>query len=301
LKVMKKRIISVLAILLAVILVINSVWLSAAQVSISRVGDESLTSVANDYLVDNTPYISEDTLQRMYEMLIIYQTPTDWQGYKEQAGVYIARGEYDKALDRLGKAIELSDTAKDKDKAQLWLQKGCLYTLQGDYENAVSSLETCISYDSGNSESYLILSQIYAEWGDEEKTLANMEKYLELNPGNFESEKMIGQLYMAKEDLDAAKKWFLKAQESAEDAEVYYLYALCVLQEGNYDGAIESLNTALEMDENVGDAYYYRGICRLTTGDYEEALQDLKIASEQTEDPDMKSDIDEIIHDLTGV
>ena len=298
---MKKRIISVLAILLAVILVINSVWVSAAQVSISRIGNESLTGVANDYLVDNTPYISEDTLQRMYEMLIIYQTPADWQGYKEQAGVYIARGEYDKALVRLEKAVELSDTARDEDEAQLQLQMGCLYTLQGDYEKAVISLETCISHDPANSESYLILSQIYAEWGDEEKTLDNMEKYLELNPGNFESEKMIGQLYMAKGDLEEAKKWFLKARESAEDAEVYYLYALCILQEGSYEEAIDCLSKALEMDENVGEAYYYRGICRLTTGDYEEALQDLRIAGEKTEDPDMKADIDEIIHDLTGM
>ena len=289
----------VIAVVLVIVMVINTVWVSAAQVSMQRVGTEDSQGIANNYLFDSTSYMTEDTLQRMYEVLMLNQTPTDWRGYEEQAGIYIAREQYDEAIDRISKAVEIYAEASDLEKASLWLKKGCLHTLKGDYEKALESLERCVEFDPECSEGYLIMAQLYLEEEDEENTLKNMEAYLELNPGNVEAEEMVAQLYMAKSDFSTAGKWLQKAMESGGGAEIYYQYALCIIQDNKFKEAIEYLNKALELDENVGDAYYYRAICRLTIGEYVMALEDLKKAEEKVTDSEMKSEITKLIGELT--
>ena len=296
-----KKMTPLIAIVLVIVMIVNTVWVSAAQVSIQRIEEENSEGTANNYLIDNTSYMTEDTLQRMYEVLTLYRTPTDWQGYEEQAGIYIAREEYDLALDRIGKAVDLSGEASSKEKAALWLQKGCLHTIKGEQQKALESLQECVAFDPENSESYLIMAQIYLEREDEDNTLKNMEAYLELNPGNADAEEMVAQLYMSRSDFETAKKWLLRAIESGGDAQVYYQYALCTIQESDFEGAIEYLDQAITLDEGIGDAYYYRAICKLTTGKYEEALKDLKSAEDRTEDPEIKSEITRLIHELTGV
>ena len=296
-----KKMTPVIAIFLAVVMIINTVWVSAAQVSIQRIDEENPTGTANNYLIDHTAYMTEDTLQRMYEVLMLYRTPSDWQGYEEQSGIYVAREEYEKALECITKAVELSGEAAAGERASLWLQKGCLHTIRGEYDEALEALQQCVSFQPESSESYLIMAQIYLEREDEENTLRNMEAYLELNPGNAEAEEMVAQLYMAKSDFASAKKWLLRSMESGGGAQVDYQYALCTIQEGDFEGAIEYLTKALEADETIGDAYYYRGICRLTIGKYEEALKDLKYAEERTEDPQIKEEIERLIGELTSI
>ena len=106
---------------------------------------------------------------------------------------------------------------------------------------------------------------------------------------------------MSRSDFETAKKWLLRAIESGGDAQVYYQYALGTIQEGDFEGAIEYLDQAITLDEEIGDAYYYRAICRLTAGKYEEALKDLKNAENRAEDPEIKSEITRLISELTGV
>ena len=295
-----KKLTPLIAIILVVVVVVNTVWVGAAQVSIQRTETDDAQGNASNYLVDNTSYVSRNTLERMYEVLAMYQTPSDWQGYEEQAGIFIAKEKYEKALECIGKAVELSDTATDAEKASLWLQKGCLHTIRGEYEEALEALEKSVTYNPESSECYLILAQIYLEQGDEEKTLLNMEAYLELNPGNAEAEAMIGQLYMAKQDYTTAKKWLKQAQESSGSAEAYYQYGLCSIQESNFEEAEEYLSKALEVDDTIEEAYYYRGICRLTTGAYEEALEDLRQAEERTENETLKAEITNLLKELTN-
>ena len=295
-----KKMTPFIAIILVIVMVINTVWVSAAQVSIQRIEEENPVGTANNYLIDSSSYMTADTLERMYEVLTLYQTPSDWEGYEEQAGIYVAREEYERAVECISKAVEMCSEASDLEKASLWLQKGCLHTIQGEYEKALEALEQCVTFNPESSESYLIMAQIYLEWEDEENTLKNMEAYLELNPGNAEAEEMVAQLYMAKSDFISAKKWLQRAQESGGGAMVYYQYALCTIQENDFEGAIEYLSKALELDENVGDAYYYRGICRLTIGEYGLALDDLKKAEEKATDSEMQSEITKLIGELTN-
>jgi len=295
-----KRITPVIAIVLVVAIVANTIWVSAAQVSITRAETEDSRGIANNYLVDSTDYLSQRTLERMYEVLTLAEVPTTWQGYEEKAGIHIAREEYEKALDCIGKAVELCEDATVPEKASLWLQKGCLHTIREEYDEALEALKISVSLNPESSECYLILAQIYLERQDEENTLFYMEAYLEMNPGNAEAEEMVAQLYMAKQDYAAAKKWLKKAQESGGGATTYYQYGLCLLQESNFDEALEYLDKAIEMDDRIGDVYYYRGICRLASGAYEEALQDLKLAEERTEDSEIREEIVTLMKELTG-
>ena len=148
-----------IAVVLVIVMVVNTVWVSAAQVSIQRINADNSTGIANNYLIDSTPYMTEDTLQRMYEVLMLNQTPTDWRGYEEQAGIYIAREQYDRAIECISKAVEMYADASDLEKASLWLKQGCLHTLKGDYEKALKALEQCVEFNPKCSEGYLIMAQ----------------------------------------------------------------------------------------------------------------------------------------------
>lgn len=300
-KKIKRKLISGIAFFLAVILIINAVLVSAAQVRIQKSSGEDPFGLANNYLIDNTEYISKDTFDRMNDVIQMYMMPSTWQEYEEQAGIFIAQEKYDKALESISKSIDLGDGISNILKAGLWLQKGCLHTLLEEYDEAIHSLETCVECNPEKAEAYLILAQIYAEKGNADKTLSYMESYLELEPGNAEAEEMIAQNYMANEDYENAKKWYKAVQESSGSAQSYYYYGLCSIQTNDYKNAEVSLTKAIEIDDFIGDAYYYRGICKLTEGEYESALTDLKIAVERTKDENLRIDIQKLINELESI
>jgi len=57
-------------------------------------------------------------------------------------------------------------------------------------------------------------------------------------------------------------------------AEGYYRWALVEGQRGNYEGAIQYLNQAIEMEPELAGAYLARGIMRFRSDDWEGALED---------------------------
>lgn len=57
-------------------------------------------------------------------------------------------------------------------------------------------------------------------------------------------------------------------------AEGYYRWALTEGQRGNFQGAIQYLDQAIQMDPNLAGAYLARGIMRFHTNDWEGALAD---------------------------
>ncbi|MBD1911306.1 MULTISPECIES: pentapeptide repeat-containing protein [unclassified Leptolyngbya] len=57
-------------------------------------------------------------------------------------------------------------------------------------------------------------------------------------------------------------------------AEGYYRWALVEGQRGNYQGAIQYLNHAIELEPELAGAYLARGIMRFRTNDWEGAIED---------------------------
>lgn len=57
-------------------------------------------------------------------------------------------------------------------------------------------------------------------------------------------------------------------------AEGYYRWALVEGQRGNYEGAIQYLNNAIELEPELAGAYLARGIMRFHSNDWEGAIED---------------------------
>ncbi|MCX7704306.1 MAG: protein kinase, partial [Planctomycetota bacterium] len=81
---------------------------------------------------------------------------------------------------------------------------------------------------------------------------------------------------------EEAKKQKEQAEEKKKrkDAKRYYECGRVKHLEGDYDGAIEDYNKALELDPENADAYGNRGFARSATGDYDGAIKDFNKAIE---------------------
>ena len=78
------------------------------------------------------------------------------------AVTYISREDYTKAMEYLNAALEICDETETAALyADIHLKKGCVYTLQQDYENAQKELDEALRVDPSLSEAYLELNKHY--------------------------------------------------------------------------------------------------------------------------------------------
>ncbi len=69
----------------------------------------------------------------------------------------------------------------------------------------------------------------------------------------------------------------INAQNSAEE---YFISGVGKLASGDYQGAINDFNKAIEINPKDADAYYNRGFAKAKLGDYRKAIEDFNKAIE---------------------
>ena len=75
-----------------------------------------------------------------------------------------------------------------------------------------------------------------------------------------------------------------KVSSSKQRAEEYFYSAGAKYDLGDYEGAVQDCNKAIELDPDYASAYYNRGIAKYGLGDYEGAVQDYSKAIELNPD-----------------
>ncbi len=122
----------------------------------------------------------------------------------------------------------------------------------GDTKKAIEYFNLALSKSANNIRSYLGLATSYSRMGDNEKTEEYCKKILEIDPTNAPAQNRLAWAYaVGGKNLDEAEQLSLASMKYFKDlpgymdtlSEVYY-------NKGDFDGAIEWINKALELSPN---------------------------------------------------
>ncbi len=96
------------------------------------------------------------------------------------AAAYLKKGEIEKAIPYLEKAIKYQQ--KKENRLPLQLQLGNLYLTAGDYQNAERQFKSVLQVNPESAEAYYGLAGVYISEGKKEETIAALQKVIELAP-----------------------------------------------------------------------------------------------------------------------
>ena len=162
--------------------------------------------------------------------------------YRNRAVAYIERGEYEKALEDLNKAIELYPG-----KAEFYSNRGLIHLRTQKYDDALADLDTAIELDPSQPISFANRGTAYHIKGRDDRALEDFTKAIALSPEEY-------RFYN-----DRAK-----------------IYSALNLP----DKAIEDLSASISLHPADAMAYYNRGHLYLTMSNKRLAASDLRKACE---------------------
>ena len=223
--------------------------------------------------------------------------------------VYNAQGDYEKALEYYGKALEISERTLGNDHpdtATTYNNMGLAYQAQGEYEKALEYYGTALEVSErvlgsdhpDTATTYSNMAGVYQVQGEYEKALEYCGKALEvservLGSGHPDTSAMYNNMagvYEAQGEYGKALEYYSKALEVRErilgrghpnTAMTYNNMALVYEAQGKYEKALEYNNKALEVSEralgrdhpNTAMTYKNLALVYQAQGEYEKALE----------------------------
>lgn len=153
-----------------------------------------------------------------------------------------------------------------------WFNLGHAYSCEGDYKNAIRSLEYSYIVNPEFKNGYLDCAELCCQIKDYKKALGIYQELLQrfghqqeyLVPA-AECMLKLRKYALAKECLIEA----LKQDQYIDD--VYYLLGICYAREGNYSNAISSLIKAIRLDDRREEYYAELAYCYEKTKQYGKA------------------------------
>jgi tetratricopeptide (TPR) repeat protein len=177
-------------------------------------------------------------------------------------------------------------------KGYIPFDKGSLYALQGDYEQAIKLYDQALSFGE-RARFYEYRGNAYYHTDDYKRALADYERALEIAPTDIDillSKASVlralqrpadaEQVVQLAEQLSPTDPRVLKRKSFIEsDAVKGYDHAvkgLELLKSGQFPEAIGELNEAIKLKPDNYVTYYNRGIAYMQLGDEEHALMDFQ-------------------------
>ena len=174
------------------------------------------------------------------------------------------------------------------------IESGRAYLESGEYDKAISELESAVERAADDSDTRFLLGQAYNQDGQLEKAADEFRKVLELNPESAAAHHNLGVTYYQLQDLRSAINEFETAlQIDSDDPDTHYqlgaTYLTLALSESAstaavdpelLDQATEEFNAALELREGMPEALIGLGNVYIQQRDYETAIKTLQKAIE---------------------
>ncbi len=143
------------------------------------------------------------------------------RGYGMQADQYIAREEYDKAIEAYERAIA---TLPSYGEARVNL--AVLYELKGDTEKAKAAFAAAEAAYSDRTEYLLMLSRAYQNVRKFDVALAKVEEALKLDPNSVQGYLLRGGIYESMNKPQEAIADYEKASTMAQEQRLDALYVI---------------------------------------------------------------------------
>ncbi|MDO4522235.1 MAG: hypothetical protein Q4B57_03695 [Eubacteriales bacterium] len=209
----------------------------------------------------------------------------------EEAEKYIASGEYEKAIEPIGKLIDSADLSEEE-RQQLKQTRAALYFSSGMFEEAKQSCTEFIE-DGYDTQGYYSFMRSVCFLQEEDYKAAREDLLAALAEG-YENQALcyvhlsFCENYL--EDYEKVMEYAQKAQElGAEESyqqTLNYLITVASLKLERFDDCITYASKLMEDEQYAKDSelYYYRGVSWLTKDEYQKAYDDFKKAIELGEE-----------------
>ncbi len=182
------------------------------------------------------------------------------------------------AINYFGKIREISSQIDaDPDNTDLYMERGTMYNLVLNYNNAINDFSVCILKNSKDVNAYFNRASTRYKMVEMLRTLES-EAAVTSN--------QLGQQQQIKNeitvlDYDLIMSDLKRVTELAPNFEfAYYNISLIQCIRKQYNDALESLTQAIELNGEFAEAYFNRGIIKIYLGDEENGTADLSRAGE---------------------
>jgi tetratricopeptide (TPR) repeat protein len=196
--------------------------------------------------------------------------------YNNRGNAYIAKGDFDRAIQDFDQSIKL-----DRTYIKPLNNRGVAYMKKGEHDRAIEAFDEAIRLNADYSNAFANRAAAYLKKNDYARAAQDYDEAIRLNPqlapvwhGRCWARAILGELQTA---LEACNK---ALQSGFNNAATYDSLGLIHLKMDQPDAAIDDYSSALRLDPKLASALYGRGLARLKTGD--QAGSDADISAAKT-------------------
>lgn len=201
----------------------------------------------------------------------------DYSPMLEEANKALGKHEFDEAVKLYTRSIELKET-----ETQAYFERGVAYYALEEIDKAEADFAQAIKLSRfTHVAAHMTRGEMRMENGMLDSAIVDFLKVLESNNNVYEVNLKLGQCWLEKNELRTARKYFRLANSARPNNEDgHYYLGILEITRGEYDKAIESFNTLLEVNPNHGGGYFNRGMAKARLRDLDAACIDWKKAKE---------------------
>ncbi len=182
---------------------------------------------------------------------------------------YLGMGKLQKTIQSLEKAISL-----DAENTEAYLKMAEMSLVVRDYKKTLAYIDKVLKIDELESKAYLLRGVVMIENGDTLRGVRNFQKAIDVNQDYFEAHLQLGILYADKKN-DLAIDYFNNALNIMPgNIDVMYFLAMYYQDTENFEKAIQTYNSILDIDPGFFIAYYNIGYINLVhNNDFPAAIE----------------------------
>jgi tetratricopeptide (TPR) repeat protein len=202
------------------------------------------------------------------------------------ASLYWARGDFEKAINRLGQGLAIARQLQAKDfEAQIWFGLGVVYHQQGNHQKAVEAYQNGIQQDPNNGDLWRNLSVVFRDLGRARDAIQACKKAIRLDPQDAGSWNNLGNVYRDIGRIEAAISAYQTAVDlNPNDASPWKNLAQVYLTLERIPDAIDAYEQALKRRPEDGTLCIDLATCYRRADQFEKADAYIKMALPLIED-----------------
>lgn len=151
--------------------------------------------------------------------------------------------------------------AKDTANPALFYERAKFYHQIEGFDEAIVDFEKSLLLDSAQLPVYYDLSDCYMDYYKSRKAIRTLKRAKAIFPNDKTLIMKLSQLLLiTKQYADAKKTLSIILDKDGQDPQALYLLGVCFKEEGKYDAAINSFQTAVESEPELIDAWVNLGL-----------------------------------------
>ena len=200
--------------------------------------------------------------------------PKDARYFYNRSIGYRYTRRYDLAISDVDKTLELSPNLPNPTLAEVYYTKGTLYQEKGDYEKALDFLNRAVLLDFRRAEFFNNRANTYRFLKNYDKALADFDRSLQIKEYALTYYNR-GALHDEKGDNDGAISDYSRAIElSPTYAEAFNNRGLSFQKKGSFDLALQDFAKAISINQKDGVYYFNRANIYSKKSNYSLAVED---------------------------